>query len=79
MWLWLLSVLSYIVADSLFIVSPILQSSHLAEEERCGCFTLNVFLLSCSCLCSVFITSGAMGCSEACLAFHTINTCQYNI
>ena len=26
---------------------------HLAEEDRAGCFTLNMFLLLCGCKCSV--------------------------
>ena len=35
--------------------------SHYAEEERTGCFTLFVFLLSSSCCCFVFLPRGAVG------------------
>ena len=32
--------------------------NHLAEEERAGCFTLAVFLLSCDFWCSVSLPRG---------------------
>ena len=51
-----------VVDDSLFIVAPIICVGsvfrpcfvmqfcyHLAEEERDGCFTLFVYLMSCDC------------------------------
>ena len=31
-----------------------------AEEERASCFPLNVFLLSCGCLCSVSLLHGGV-------------------
>ena len=40
--------------------------NHLAEEKRTGCFTLDVFLLSCGCYCSVPLPHGAMGWSVVC-------------
>ena len=33
----------------------------VTEDERAGCFTLIVFLLSCDCLDSVFFPRGALG------------------
>ena len=41
------------------IVRPLYVCNHLAKEERAGCFTLIIFLMSCS----VSFPDGAMGCS----------------
>ena len=35
-------------------------------EERAGCFTLVVFLVSCDCYWSVALPQGAIGWSEVC-------------
>ena len=40
--------------------------NHLAEEEGAGCFALAVFMLSCTCICSVSsssVDSGWVVCS----------------
>ena len=34
-------------------VIPFYFDNQLTEEKRAGCFTLNVFMLSCECLCFV--------------------------
>ena len=39
------------------------------EEERAGCFTLIIFMLSCDSLCSTSLPHGAMGCSAVIVAF----------
>ena len=41
------------VLQVLFKPVRTLFCNHLDEEERAGCFTLIVFLMSCDCLCSV--------------------------
>ena len=40
--------------------------NHFAEEERAGCFTLIVFLMSCDIKCSIALPHSAMGWSEFC-------------
>ena len=35
--------------------------NHLDEDERAGCFALVVFLMPCSCKCSVALPHGALG------------------
>ena len=42
-------------------VVPFWFYNHLDGEERAGCFTLIVFLMSCVCLCSVALPHGAVG------------------
>ena len=44
--------------------------NHLDGEERAGCFTLIVFLMSCDCKCSAALPHGTMGWSEVCVVFH---------
>ena len=39
---------------------------HLDGEERAGCFTLIVFLMSCDCQCSMTLPVCAMGWSAVC-------------
>ena len=46
-------VLQYLVAFVFF--------NHPAGEERAGCYTLIVFLLSCDCQCSVSLSHSDMG------------------
>ena len=40
--------------------------NHINEEERAGCFTLIIFLVSCDCYCFVALSHGAMGWSVVC-------------
>ena len=40
--------------------------NHLDGEERAGCFTLTVFLMSCDGRCSVGLPRGAVGWSTVC-------------
>ena len=40
--------------------------NHLDGEERAGCSTLFVILVSCDCYCSVALPCGAMGWSAVC-------------
>ena len=40
--------------------------NHPGKEERAGCFTLIVFLMSCDCLCSLTLPHGAVGWSAVC-------------
>ena len=69
------------VVDSLFIIAPIVCRGsvfvpcfgvqylcpHLDGEERAGCFTSVVFLMSCYCECSVpALPHGAVGWSAVC-------------
>ena len=39
------------------------------EEERAGCFTLIIFMLSCDFLCSASLPLSAVGCSAVTVAF----------
>ena len=41
-------------------------SNHLDGEERAGCFTLTIFLMSCDSRCSVALPDGAVGWSAVC-------------
>ena len=43
-----------------------LVKQHLDGEERSGCFTLTVFLMSCNSQCSVAYPHGAIGWSAVC-------------
>ena len=38
----------------------------MGKEERAGCFTLSVYLVSCDCYCSVALTCDVMGWSAVC-------------
>ena len=40
---------------------PFYFCNHLDEEERAGCFALNVFGMSCYCYCSVALPHCALG------------------
>ena len=40
---------------------PFLVSNHLLWEERAGCFTLIVFMLSLNCQCSMFFLHSTVG------------------
>ena len=58
---------------------PIYFHNHLAEEERAGRFTLNVFLLFCGCLCYVSLPCGAMGCKQENVEHDALNDWKTNI
>ena len=47
-----------IVVVQCFVSFKVLN--HLDGEERAGCFTLFVFLVSCDCYCSVALPHGAV-------------------
>ena len=47
-------------------VAAFLVCNHLDGEERAGCFTLFVFLVSCDCYCSLALPDDAMGLSTIC-------------
>ena len=48
----------------LYVLSSV--ATILMGEERAGCFTMFIFLLSCDFYCSVAITHGAVGWSAVC-------------
>ena len=61
--------------------------NHLDGEEKAGCFTLTVFLVTCDSQCFVALPHGAVGSSAVCdccitlsysLAFYTV-TCFGNV
>ena len=45
---------------------PFLFCSHLGGEERAGCFTLFVYLMSCDCCCSVALRHRVVGWAVVC-------------
>ena len=49
-----------------YALCPFKISKHLDGEERDGCFTIYVFLLSCGYCCSVAPPHGAVGWSAVC-------------
>ena len=70
------------------VVLSILSSfffNNLVEDERVGCFTLILFLLSCSFLCFVSPPRGAMGwfeivgCSIVRLYFNEFSKCKHDV
>ena len=60
----------------------ILFCNHLDGEERAGCFTLTVFLMSCDSQCHVALPCGAVGWPAVCdfgyWLFPIILTCFFN-
>ena len=52
--------------DPCFLMQYVLNVRYLAGEERAGCFTLIVSLMSCGCLCSLSLPHGAVGWSAVC-------------
>ena len=45
---------------------PFYFINHLDEEERAGCFVLNVYPMSCYCKCPVALPHDAVGWSAVC-------------
>ena len=49
-----------------FVIKYFVFCNHLDGEEKAGCFTLSVFLVSCDSKCSVALPHGVMGYSAVC-------------
>ena len=48
------------------LIKVLIYFCFLAEEERAGCFTVIVCLMSCDCQCSVALPRAAVGLSAVC-------------